>query len=308
MNWQHWPSLGNLRKTAHPRFFAPSQNHWIWFPGVWGLGLLCKHLQKMVLRLSLRSLILFSFSSWGLLVRALLVGDIIMKGTQTSSAMFRGFPCTNYLYPRLCGDFHGSWLRNGKFPRVGATWDGALARRTGTCVILCSDIAGALRGNLWPGLGNVNVTGICALAPRRWESLLRSCCLCRADGGRSLQEKLFQPWRIHSVCDPWTFHISGGKMGALFGRLRMDVPWCKLLMDEPKAGLNSKRSLGLLAWPVVGLWSLCGACLWLLPTRVSCSPYLSSFTCELIIVLGPVYPHSELPFQGNVVLPWERGS
>ena len=47
-----------------------------------------------------------------------------------------------------------------------------------------------------------------------------------------------------------------------------------------------------------------GSCLCL----VHYSPDLSSFTFGLIIVLGPMNCHCELPFQGNVVLSWDKGS
>ena len=69
-------------------------------PGVMGRGILFKLLHKdSVLRQSLRSLNLFSFSSWGvqvqewfaLEVRSLLAGDKVTKGTQISWARVQGF-------------------------------------------------------------------------------------------------------------------------------------------------------------------------------------------------------------------------
>lgn len=86
-------------------------------------------------------------------------------------------------------------------------------------------------------------------------------------------------------------------MGTPFRGVRVDVPCCKGQMDEPRAGQDRGRGSGFLAWPGVGLrtlWSLS------LAGATSCSPDLSSFTGELIIVLGLVNPHCGLAFQGNV--------
>lgn len=84
-------------------------------------------------------------------VRALLVGDTIMKGIQTSLAVFEVFPCTICPHPLLRLDFLMFLAAKRGIPQI---WRD-LGRGTGwaNSPMFCGSVAEDLLRNLWFPLG-----------------------------------------------------------------------------------------------------------------------------------------------------------